>query len=63
MTFNAPLPAPPIAHFAFSGATSWNGIEEDAVTEELGEQVLQGLTVHGTRHIRTLEAGAIGNER
>lgn len=32
-------------------------------TEELGDQVIEGVLAHGTRHVQTIEAGAIGNER
>jgi hypothetical protein len=31
--------------------------------EDLGEQVLEGLTVKGTRHVETIAAGVMGNER
>ena len=31
--------------------------------EDIGEQVLQGVTARGTRETRTIPAGAIGNER
>lgn len=34
----------------------------DARTEDLGEQVIQGVRARGTRHIQTIAAGAIGNE-
>jgi hypothetical protein len=31
--------------------------------EDLGDQVIEGVLAHGTRHTQTIEAGAIGNER
>jgi hypothetical protein len=31
--------------------------------EDLGEQVLEGLVVRGTRHVETIPAGVMGNER
>jgi hypothetical protein len=31
--------------------------------EDLGEQVLEGLVVKGTRHVETIAAGSMGNER
>lgn len=34
----------------------------DLRTEDLGEQVLQGVRARGTRQIQTIAAGAIGNE-
>jgi hypothetical protein len=36
---------------------------EAAQTEQLGSQVMEGLTVQGTRTTTTIEAGAIGNDR
>lgn len=32
-------------------------------TEDLGEQILEGVLARGTRHMQTIAAGAIGNER
>ena len=32
-------------------------------TEDLGEQILEGVLARGTRHTQTIAAGAIGNER
>ena len=41
--------------FGFPGAQT--------ATEDLGEQVLEGVLAHGTRQTQTIPAGAIGNER
>ncbi|HEX5049665.1 MAG TPA: hypothetical protein VFX89_21305 [Gammaproteobacteria bacterium] len=47
--------------FAVSGVAR---VDAGAVaTEDLGEQVLEGVLAHGTRHTQTIAAGAIGNER
>jgi len=35
----------------------------DSTTEDLGEQVLEGVLAHGTRETSTIPAGALGNER
>ncbi|HEY7670897.1 MAG TPA: hypothetical protein VIC71_01675 [Gammaproteobacteria bacterium] len=35
----------------------------EVITEDLGEQILQGVLARGTRETRTIPAGAIGNER
>jgi hypothetical protein len=35
----------------------------DSVTEQLGEQVLEGVLARGTRQTHTIPAGAMGNER
>lgn len=43
---------------AFKGAPT-----SPPVTEDLGEQVLEGVLARGTRQTRTIEPGAIGNER
>ena len=42
--------------FVAAGATA-------ARVEDLGDQVIEGVLAHGTRHTQTIEAGAIGNER
>jgi len=44
---------------AWSGRV-WEGAEP---SEDLGEQVLEGVLTHGTRETQTIPAGAIGNER
>ena len=41
--------------FGFPGAQT--------TSEDLGEQVLEGVLTHGTRETQTIPAGAIGNER
>lgn len=52
---------------AFSPGFAISGVARvDAgpvATEDLGEQVLEGVLAHGTRHTQTIAAGAIGNER
>jgi hypothetical protein len=35
----------------------------DSTTEDLGEQVLEGVLAHGTRETSTIPAGALGNQR
>jgi hypothetical protein len=35
----------------------------ESSTEDLGEQVLEGVLAHGTRETSTIPAGALGNER
>jgi hypothetical protein len=35
----------------------------ESVTEDLGEQVLEGVLAHGSRETSTIPAGALGNER
>jgi hypothetical protein len=35
----------------------------ESATEDLGEQVLEGVLAHGTRETSTIPAGALGNER
>jgi hypothetical protein len=39
------------------------GTATPAVTEALGQQVMEGVMAEGTRTTTTLEAGAIGNDR
>jgi hypothetical protein len=36
---------------------------EEATTEQLGKKEIEGFTASGTRHLRTIDAGAIGNDR
>ncbi len=40
-----------------------NGLEPNTKTEDLGTQVMEGVTVQGKRVTRTIPAGEIGNER
>jgi hypothetical protein len=44
----------PAGHGHFGGAVK---------TESLGTQVIEGLTVEGTRHTMTIPAGAVGNDQ
>jgi hypothetical protein len=64
--FELPLPPPVAGVRAFpplaATAISAFGPGETA-TEDLGEQILEGLRARGTRHTQTIAAGAIGNER
>jgi hypothetical protein len=52
----ATAPGSPLAAFAPIAAGA-------VATEDIGEQVLEGLLVKGTRMTNTIPAGAIGNER
>jgi hypothetical protein len=64
-TFEVPLP-PPAPGIAFSpmGAISAMPFAPGEVTtEDLGEQILEGVLARGSRETRTIPAGAIGNER
>jgi hypothetical protein len=49
------MPAVGVSAFGFPGG--------EAATEDLGDQVLEGVLARGTRHTQTIPAGAIGNER
>jgi TonB family protein len=40
-----------------------NRIKVESRTEQLGTQMVEGIAAEGTRHINTIPAGAIGNER
>jgi hypothetical protein len=44
------------------GAAAWTTSGYPATKEELGEQVIEGVTAKGTRTTTTIPAGAIGNE-
>jgi hypothetical protein len=39
------------------------GDDKDATTEKLPDQVIEGLTVHGTRTTSTIPVGAMGNDQ
>jgi hypothetical protein len=64
--FELPVP-PPVAGvrafppMAATAISAFNAAE--TITEDLGEQILEGVRAHGTRHTQTIAAGAIGNER
>ncbi len=45
------------------GAPSGHGQRFAVKTESLGTQVIDGLTVEGTRHTMTVPAGAVGNDQ
>jgi TonB family protein len=40
-----------------------NRVKVESRTEQLGTQMVEGIAAEGTRHINTIPAGAIGNER
>jgi hypothetical protein len=48
---------------AATGPLAVAAANRDVVTEDLGEQVLEGLLVRGTKVTDTIPAGALGNER
>ena len=66
-TFELPVPPPGVAGVARVAAfpptaavvAPWG----EVTTEELGEQILQGVLARGSRETHTIPAGAIGNER
>lgn len=62
---DGPLPPPPGvgARVVVRAQGSMAGPGADVRTESLGQEVLQGLTVDGTRQRSTIPAGAIGNEQ
>jgi hypothetical protein len=53
----------PPAAVAFGAAASIKGVTGEVSTENLGDQVLEGVLARGTRVTNTIPAGAIGNER
>ncbi|HET7130822.1 MAG TPA: hypothetical protein VFJ95_01185, partial [Gammaproteobacteria bacterium] len=67
------LPAPPpgaaaggnvgFRTFGPAFAVSSAAMPGPVATEDLGEQVLEGVLARGTRHTETIAAGAIGNDR
>jgi len=71
--FNFPVPPPlpaggGIAHV--TTARAYGALQTTtfvapfaSTTEDLGDQILEGVLAHGTRQTQTIEAGAIGNER
>ena len=71
--FHLPVPAPlpaggGIAHVGTARAygavqTATFVAPFASTTEDLGDQILEGVLAHGTRQTQTIEAGAIGNER
>jgi hypothetical protein len=61
----SPAPPPPLPGqpaIAYGAVASYAGADVEATTEELGEQVLEGVLARGTRRTHTIPAGAIGNE-
>jgi hypothetical protein len=71
-TFELPVPPPPggspptagVRVFSSAGAVSAMPFAPGEVTtEDLGEQILQGVRALGSRETRTIPAGTIGNER
>jgi hypothetical protein len=59
MAVTRAMPSPPMVFGRFG---SFPASAPEATTEDLGEQVLEGVLAHGTRHTQTIAAGAIGNE-
>lgn len=57
------LPMLPAGPIGFAAMTRFDGAADAAVTEELGEQILEGVLTRGTRQTQTIAAGAIGNEQ
>ena len=54
--------------FATPGGENWfvggpGDIKWDTKTEDLGTQNIEGIMCEGTRHVTTIPAGAIGNDR
>ena len=65
-TFELPLPHPGagVAAFPPMAAMSFTlGAPGEVTTDDLGEQILEGVLARGSRETRTIPAGAIGNER
>ena len=48
---------------AFGGGVASHASGASTRSEDLGEQILEGLLVRGSREIQTIPAGAIGNQR
>jgi hypothetical protein len=46
-----------------AGAISVGHAAGEVTTDDLGEQILQGVLARGSRQTHTIPAGAIGNER
>jgi hypothetical protein len=68
----APLPPPDVDHFTFrtEGGVAGTyvfktlpGANSNAVREQLGKQMIEGVEAEGTRTTITIPAGEIGNER
>jgi hypothetical protein len=63
-TFELPVPPPTAGVRVFSPAAAISATPfGEVTTEDLGEQILQGVRAHGSRETHTIPAGAIGNER
>jgi hypothetical protein len=65
-TFELPVPPPAAGIRAFppmGAVTAAPFAAGEATTEDLGEQILQGVRARGSRETRTIPAGTIGNER
>jgi hypothetical protein len=64
--FELPLPHPAAGVAAFPPMAAMPftlGVPGEVTTEDLGEQILEGVVARGSRETRTIPAGAIGNER
>jgi hypothetical protein len=65
-TFELPVPPPTAGSRAFppmAAITAAPFAAGEVTTEDLGEQILQGVRARGSRETRTIPAGTIGNER
>jgi hypothetical protein len=66
-TFELPVPAPAPGMRAFptmgAAVAAVPFAAGEVTTEDLGEQILQGVRARGSRETRTIPAGTIGNER
>jgi hypothetical protein len=60
--FGVAGPPPGVARRMAGGAFT-TAAATAARVEDLGDQIIEGVLAHGTRHTQTIEAGAIGNER
>jgi hypothetical protein len=65
-TFELPVPAPTAGIRAFppmAAIAAAPFAAGEVTSEDLGEQILQGVRARGSRETRTIPAGTIGNER
>jgi hypothetical protein len=65
-TFELPVPPPAAGIRAFPPTAAISAVPfaaGEVTTEDLGEQILQGVRARGSRETRTIPAGTIGNER
>ena len=60
MTFNFPQPS---ANATQAALLRQKYVEPEMKTEDLGEDMIEGLKAHGSRTTTTIPAGAIGNDK